>query len=989
MQVLIRYILIFFCFVCFSQTVAEDTAKRVRNKKADRWVDSVYQTMTQRERIGQLFMVAAYSNKDSAHVKSIDSLITKYHIGGLIFMQGGPLRQARLNNRFQTESKIPLFMAIDGEWGLSMRLDSTIVFPKQMTMGAINNDQLIYEFGKEVANQCKRLGIHINFAPVVDVNNNRMNPVIGNRAFGEEKEMVLQKGLQYMKGLQSQGVLACAKHFPGHGDTDADSHLSLPIIKHKKARLDDIELYPFKKMIDDSLASIMVAHLYVPALDDTKNKATTLSDKVVTKLLKNKLGFKGLIFTDALNMKGVSSFYAPGVVDKLAFMAGNDVLLFSQDVPRGVQIIDSAITAKEISEERLEESVKKILFYKYKVGLSNNTLVDTSGIIKELNNVHAKTIREKIYKAAVTVVKNNNRLLPLNDISNKKIACVVVGNDNDGTVAASFKKYANVASFFVDRKQDQGQFENLYDKVSKYDVINVVIGGLNNQTKKNFNLSNECIAFVKKLETSKTVITTVMGNAYALSNFDNSPNLICTYEENEITKALVAQVVFGGIAASGFLPVSPSVILDRKTMLPITTKATRLSYLQNPEVKGVDSKLLNKIDTLVKKSIAQKSMPGCQVLVIKDSVVVYSKNFGFHRYSKYSPVTDSTVYDIASMTKVSATLQAAMKLYSEGNLDLSSLLANNLADTKGTNKQNLILQEILAHQAGLHAFLSHWVYTIETPEKNHFFYSKRQDSTHTVAVADSLFTRADTRDSIWKWTLESKLLHKSDSCFHYKYSDLGFYIFQKIVEKKMDKSLLDFTDSLYASLGMNTTGYLPLRKLNKSNITPSEWDKDFRGREIWGYVNDEGAAMYGGVAGHAGVFSNANDLAKLFQMNLQGGTYGGNRYFKEGIIEEFRSRHYTGNRRGLGWDKPEWNGGGPTSVHASQKTFGHSGFTGTCVWIDPKYNLIYIFLSNRTYPDPENKNLIISNVRTKIHDLVYESFMVQNKSHHIVKKKKK
>lgn len=962
-------------FLLTLQSKAEDTVRRPKNKLADKWVDSVYNTMSQHERIGQLFMIAAYSNKDSAHIREIDSLIVKYKIGGLIFMQGGPMRQARLTNRYQTESKIPLMIAIDGEWGLSMRLDSTVVFPKQMTMGALVNNKLIYDFGKEVGYQCKRMGIHVNFAPVVDVNNNRLNPVIGYRSFGEDVEKVTQKGTEYMRGMQSQGVLACAKHFPGHGDTDSDSHLSLPTIKHKKSRLDDIELYPFKKMIDDTLASIMVAHLYVPALDDEENKATTLSEKVVRKLLKNKLGFRGLIFTDALNMKGVSSYYAPGQVDKLAFMAGNDVLLFSQDVPRALKTLDSAINAKEIDEERLEESVKKILFYKYKVGLHKQKFVDTTNLIKDLNNPRAKAIRELIYRKAITLVKNNEALVPIKEVNNLKMACVLIDNEDDGVVANSFKRYAAIDYYFIDKKTELAHYQKLWDKISKYPLVTVVVGGLTNQAAKNFKLSNDCITFVKNLQLNTKVITVVLGNAYALSNFENAKTLICTYEENEITKALPAQLIFGGLVNTAQLPVSPSEKLDAKLLANTRIEKSRLGYIANPEIKGLNSAQLSRIDTIVKQSIAQKAMPGCQVLVIKDSSVVYSKAFGYHRYSLYSPVRDSSLYDIASVTKVACTLQGVMQLYSQNKINLASTLKEYLPETIGTNKQDLILQEILSHQAGLQAFISHWTYTLETPQKNFFYYSKQKDSTHTVQIADSLFTRADTKDSVWKWTLASKLIHRKDSCYQYKYSDIGFYIFQKIVEKGLGKSLDVFSDSLYASLGMRNTGYLPLRKFSKNNIVPSEWDKDFRAREICGYVNDEGASMYGGVAGHAGIFSNANDLAILFQMNLQDGYYGYKRYLGSGVMDVFKTRNYLNNRRGLGWDKPEWDGGGSTSIYCSQRTFGHTGFTGTCVWIDPKYNLIYIFLSNRTYPDPENKALIINNVRTKIQDVIYQSIM--------------
>lgn len=969
-----RILLLSVCILLSFSGKAEDTVRRIRDKKAEKWVDSIYSCMNTRERIGQLFMVDVYSNLDTNHFKKIEELISKYHIGGLIFMQGGPRKQVFLTNKFQQLTELPLLIGMDAEWGLRMRLDSTLAFPQHMTMGALDNAKLVYDIGIEIGKQCKRLGVHINFGPVVDVNSNSQNPIIGVRSFGEDKYNVLAKSLQYMKGLQSQKILACAKHFPGHGDTDLDSHLTLPTISNSKKYIDDIDLYPYKKLIDDTLACIMTAHISVPSIESNAKIPASLSYKVVSKLLKDKMNFKGLVFSDALNMGAVSNLYEPGVLEKNAFMAGNDVLLFSQNIPKAFEVIENSLLSKEIDYDRLEESVKKILFKKYKLGLNRKVQIDTAHLISDLNNRKAKSLIEKTYRNAITVVKNEKLILPIKNTLSKT-ACILVGfTDENKDVENIFKKYSDITIVSLPKKTQTSEFENYFKKYSSYDNVVFMLGGDQVYLKDKIANNIELLAFIQRLNRETNVIVSVLGSPYILDKFENFNTIICGYEDNSIVRKTIPQIIYGGLSNEATLPVSPSEKFN-KSVIPAKFTASRLSYVENPETKGLNSVRLSYIDSIVNQSISKKYFPGCQVLVVKDSSVVYNKSFGYHRYSTYSPVTDTTIYDIASLTKVSSTLQATMSLYSQNKIDLTLPLSSYLQETSCTNKANLFLQEILVHQAGLQAFIMHWVKTKETPDKLKYYYSTKQDSVYSVAIADSLYTRPSTKDSIWKWTLQSKLMHKIDSCYSYKYSDIGFYIFQKITEQLTGKSLMQYTDSLYNELGMTRSGYLPLRKYSKNNIAPSTIDKVFRNREIWGYVNDEGAAMYGGVAGHAGVFSTSNDLAKLFQMNLQNGYYGYKRYYNEQVIDFFRTRHYIHNRRGLGWDKPEWNGGGTTSIHASQKTFGHTGFTGTCVWIDPKYNLIYIFLSNRTYPDSENKGLIVHNIRTRIHDIIYESFL--------------
>lgn len=956
----------------------DDFKKEPVASAQDLWVDSIFNNMTIDQQIGQFFMIAAYSNKDEAHFVKIDSLIVNNHIGGLIFMQGGPLRQANLTNRYQSLAKIPLFISIDGEWGLSMRLDSTINFPKQMTLGALQDNSLIFKMGEEIGNQCKRMGIHINFAPVVDVNNNPTNPVIGYRAFGENKKDVAEKGSAYMKGMQSKGILACAKHFPGHGDTDADSHLSLPLIKHKKGRLEDIELYPFKELIKDSVASIMVAHLHIPAYDNSPNKPTTLSEYVVTKLLKNKLGFQGLIFTDALNMKGVSSFYKPGEADVQALLAGNDILLFSEDVPKAVQLIKQAMDEQKITTAEIATRVKKILKAKYWAGLNKYTKIDTKNLYNDLHLPKAYNIRKEIYENAITIVRNQEQILPIKHLDTLNVAAIHLGEDGPNEFSKTLSKYAKISHYYVSKNNlDSKVYDKIYEETAVKSLVIISFGGMTNQLAKNFKINLESLMLLNRLNARTKVVTVIFGNCYALRNFQTSKNIICTYEDNEVIKSTTAQIIFGAKIAKGKLPVSP--IADFKVGDGLISEdLSRLKYNIAPQQVGMDEGILSKIDTIALKAIRDHAMPGCEILVVKDREVVYDKKFGFLTYDSNVVVNDSTLYDVASITKVAATLQAVMFLYSHQQICLDSTIGSYLPELSTTNKGNLIIKEVLSHQAGLQAFLEHWRKTVDHQEIKNFYYSKTKDSLFSFQVGDSLFGRKSLPDSVWKWTVQSGLLHRKDSCYHYKYSDVGFYLIQKVVERILNQPLDKFLYEMYRALGMYNSCFNPLQKLSKTNIAPTEIDKLFRRSEVRGTVHDQGAAMYKGIGGHAGLFSNANDLAILMQMNLQEGVYGGQVFYNEGTIRTFRMRHYTDNRRGIGWDKPEWSGGGPTSIYASQKTFGHTGFTGNCVWVDPKYNLVYIFLSNRTFPDVENKRLITQNIRTKIHDVIYESMLKYN-----------
>jgi beta-N-acetylhexosaminidase len=967
-------LLLHFLAVAHFSYAAEDP-KEFRKAQKE-WADSVFKSMNNHERLGQLFMVAAYSNKNEKHYQEIDKLVQEYNIGGLIFFQGGPVRQAVLTNRYQALAKVPMLIGMDAEWGLGMRLDSTMSFPRQMTLGAMASDEPVYAMGAEIARQCRRLGVHINFAPVIDVNSNPKNPVIGNRSFGEDKENVANKGVAYMRGLQHHRVMANAKHFPGHGDTDTDSHLALPVINHSKEHMSETELYPFRRLFKDSLMSVMVAHINIPAYDNTKNLATTLSRNVVTNLLKEEMNFEGLVFTDALNMKGVSKFYKPGEVDVLALLAGNDVLLFSEDVPEAIKRIEAAIRKKQISQKEIDKRVRKILEAKYWAGLNVEQPVDTFNLYEDLHTERAEAMLFGLYEKSLTVVKNNKGLLPFHLLDTNSFASVTVNLDADNEFQNMLSNYAPFKHYNV--SDAKGNFDETAQWLKGAKTVVVSIHKMNQSASKNYGVSAETLNFIKKLQQQhKNVVLIVFGNPYSLKQFENVSQLVCAYEDNQYTQRAVPQLLFGAIEASGKLPVSASERFKLGTGF-FTSKMNRLRYGYPGDV-GMDHNILKRVDSIALAAIADHATPGCQVVVARKGTVVLQKSYGYLTYDNSNPVTNSTIYDIASITKVAATLQSVMFLAEREVIDVNRKVSDYLPELKGTNKENVKIADALSHQAGLAPFIPYWKRTMKNLNTTHAFYSAKKDNTFSNQVSPGIYSIKGMEDTLWAWTIQSDMLtpNKITRQYEYRYSDLGFYMMKRLAEDRLNQPIDEFLEqNIYSPLGLGTLTYEPLKKFSADRIAPTEFDRDFRKALVHGTVHDQGAAMFGGIAGHAGLFSNANDLAILMQMNLQNGEYGNVRYFQPTTVSDFAKQHFKTNRRGLGWDKPIMGSGGPASIYASKNSFGHSGFTGTSVWVDPDSELVYIFLSNRIHPDTSNVKLIKDNIRTKIHDVIYQSIGV-------------
>lgn len=935
------------------------------------WVDSVYNQMTLDEKIGQLFMVAAYSNKNEAHAQSIDSLIINQKIGGVIFFQGGPVRQAILTNRFQEKAKTPLFVGIDAEWGLAMRLDSTYAFPWNMTLGAVQDLDLIEKAGKQMAKHSKKMGIHFNFAPVVDVNTNPLNPIIGNRSFGENPENVANKAIALTKGLQSEGVFATAKHFPGHGDTDKDSHHTLPSVNHSIERMNEVELYPYKKIFEEGLASVMVAHLNVPALESRSGYPSSISKNIVTDLLQNKMNFNGLIFTDALNMKGASNFKSPGEIDLEAFLAGNDILLFPENVPVAVQKFKEALANGKLSEKRLEHSVKKILEYKYKAGLSNYQPIDTEHLTAYLNTSEDEALHYKLMENALTVLKNKDEILPIKNLDTQKIAYVKLGDDNGDDFVNALKKYADIT--VVESQSLNGLITELKD----FSTVIVGYHKSNATAWRNHNFSTKDLTWLYEIARTNNVIVSVFAKPYSLmqvQTFENIDGLVVSYQNSKIGQEVTANLIFGSADASGKLPVSIGSDFSVGDGLDIKN-ISRLGF-DLPENVGMSTPILTNIDLIAREAISKKIAPGMQVLVARKGKVIYQKSFGHHTYDDQSiAVENSDLYDVASLTKIMATLPMIVKDFDNDNLKLNTKLSEMLPVFTHSDKKDITLKEMLTHNSGFLAWIPFYKSTLDSLKlPSSEIYSHTYSEEFPDQVANNLYIRKGYSDVILQQIAESKLNKRE-----YKYSDFSFIILKEYLERETGKTLDVLVDEyFYKSLGMYRTTYNPLRKFDISEIVPTEDDTYYRRQVLQGYVHDMAAAMQGGVAGHAGIFSNSLDVAKIMQLYMQKGQYGGKEYFSEKTFDNFNSLYYDvkKNRRGLGFDKPTGNNKGPTCECVSMESFGHSGFTGTMAWADPQTETIFVFLSNRTFPNADAPNLLSKeNIRSRIQEVISNSIM--------------
>lgn len=964
----------------------------------NQWVDSVFNSLTPEGRVGQLIIAAVTPSGNDATRELVKRLVTQNLVGGLIYEESSIADQAAVTNLAQSLAAVPLMITIDGEWGLGMRLKEVPNFQRNLILGALDDDMLLYEYGREVARQCRRMGIHVNFAPVLDVNDNPLNPVIGDRSFGESPELVARHAIAFARGLEDGGVMAVGKHFPGHGSSSEDSHKTLPVINKSLQEINTCELVPFRRFIDSGLSGILTAHLLVPAIEGGK-APTSLSPDCVGKLLRDDMGFEGLIFTDALNMKGATQMLK-GSACVNALLAGNDVLLMPENVGAEVAAVLHAVNSGVISQNVIDERCKKMLRYKYALQLTGPQHVNTANLVNDVNSSRATVLKRQLTAGSITVIKNNDNILPIHNLQSRHIAVATIGNE-DGTASMFTRRcadYAEVKRFDLDKEGSAGDLaEQLHD--GHFNTIIVEVGADNAANRAALN------AVVKKC---KNLIVVLTCKPYEIKNYGAAVTnkhvkaVVLTYQNNKLAEDYAAQTIFGGNAAGGNLPVSLS-FEGKKTRYDaghgIHYPATRLGYSIPTEV-GLDARLTAQIDSVCRLGVQQHAFPGCQVIVARHGKVVYKGSFGTIDYGSKVKVDDNTLFGLASVSKATGTISGVMKAFDDGKFDLDDKASQYIPGLRNGDKEDITFRDLLYHETGMPASLNMWQMMMDPNTYSGVLIAGAEDANHPIKVMNGAWGHKDAKlrtdilsthktdkfniaiaDGIWggRVTYDSimnRIYHAKLGKKKYLYSCCNFSLLADAVQRMTHSPLNYYVNNyIFAPLGAYHTMYRPLSKFGRDDIAYTEVDTYLRRQHIHGYVHDELAAFSGGVQGNAGLFSNANDLAKLFQMWLNGGTYGGVRLLKASTVETFTTQKSPNSHRGLGFDKPVI--GDPdasnTCPEATPETFGHTGFTGTCFWVDPKNDMFYIFLSNRVCPTRNNPNFGRISARSHINTLIYRA----------------
>ncbi len=944
-------------------------------------VDSILNTLTLREMIAQLIWVPAWAADNGDNFRQVEDLVTKHGVGGVIFFEGSRDRQVRFTKYLRTIAKVPLIIAQDAEWGVGMRLSEIEDFPWQMTLGAVQDDSLIYRMGSAIAWQCRDIGVNLNLAPVADVNNNPMNPVINYRSFGEDPAKVAAKAVMYMKGLQDNGVMACAKHYPGHGDTNVDSHTGLPVISGDRQRFEAVELVPFRRLIDEGIGSVMSAHINVPGLDDTPRLPATFSRKIITGMLREESGFQGLILTDAMNMAGATMTFPSGVADAEALKAGNDIIEYSTDPILAIEEIYRRVEKGEISKDEITSKCRKLIAAKlWLEGTGKNPYGESSGSGAIPATAHPALMRD-LYAGAVTVIENNGNLLPLQRTDKIRIATVSVNRLAISDFQKTIDRYTNADHFFINPGNEQDAHYVL-SKLRDYDLVIAGFSSLDQKPAGSYGVTPQLNSLFRQLASLERSVIVWFGNPYGIARLDmsNKPSaLLVAYQDNKYSHQAAVQVIFGGLGASGRLPVT--INGDYPEGFGIKTPGNlRLQY-GFPENAGLSSEILNsKVDSIVQSGLDSMAYPGCHVLIARKGIVVLNKCYGFHLYDSTEAVSEHDLWDLASVTKVSAATPSLMLLYDRGLFDPDKTLGHYLPWYRFSNKGDMLLREMLAHQAGLRSWIPFWRNTLENDStfRRGIFrdYSNRR---FALQVSDSIYMNRHYLKDMFREIRDSPTGEKK-----YVYSDLTFILAAEIIESLSGTTIDQFApENIYRPIGALNITYNPLQKYPRERIVPTEYDSLFRKQLLRGTVHDEGTAMLGGVSGHAGLFATGNDLLKLVEMYRRGGEYGGVRVLSNEVLKEFTRVQFpeNDNRRGLGFDKPLLPNDTipPEEMYpcpsASPNSFGHSGFTGTFIWVDPDEEISYVFLSNRVYPTRDNSKLSDLSIRGNILQAVYDAII--------------
>lgn len=963
-----------------------------RGDKATAWADSVYNTLSERQRVAQLIFPKIVPTQGASSKTTIKTLIGKDGFGGILFTKGSLAQYAEMTNYAQSVAKVPVMMTFDGEWGLAMRIDGTPRFQYNMGLGAISDPRLLYRYGQEMARECKLMGIQVNFAPDADVNSNPANPVIGYRSFGENPARVSKASVAYSLGLEDGGVLSVAKHFPGHGDTDVDSHKALPAVNHSRAYLDSVDLVPFKDYIDSRLSGVMVGHISVPSLDPSGTPAS-LSHAVTTGLLRDKLGFNGLIFTDAIGMKGCVSPDGTNT-SVAALLAGADVLLSPLSPEKDLNAIMAAIKSGKLSKKLIEERCKKVLAYKYLLGLNDVEKVETdpAKLSARLNSPEAEALLQEMAAASMTVLFNKDNILPLGSLDKRSIAVVNIGAHGNNNFATICHKYADTDTYFTMGEEFSAA---TLKKIKNHDVVIAAVY--------NDNASSRAVLSQLANSAPANLVGVFMTDPYKMKKFSSSfgamKALVLVYDDTPHTRSCAAQALFGGIAVEGRLPVNLKGVA--KEGAGVSLPKTRLGF-SSPVAEGFKAALSDSIDAIVTEALAKNATPGCQVLVARHGNIVFDKSYGKTTAAPGGhKVTDQTIYDLASVSKATGTLPGIMKAYDSGLLSLDEKLGNIVPGIEDSAKREITVRELLFHETGMQAGLNMYDVMIDTttytgrlitgkPDKNHRIKiqnkvygnntarmrrdiaSDRKSDLFPIEASRGIFVGPQTYDTVMSRIYKSPL-RKDKS---YNYSCLNFSILMDIEQRKTGKAHDKYVrDNIFAPLGAYNTGYRPLESHEASQIAPTEYDSFLRRQILQGYVHDELANFSGGVQGNAGLFSTADDLAKICQMWLNGGTYGDARVLSPETVKLFTETKSPTCRRGLGFDKPDkvnpdWS---PTCDEANAEVFGHLGFTGTVFWVDPKEDMIFIFLTNRVNPTRDSYEFNKLNMRPRLFSQLYKA----------------
>ncbi len=958
--------------------------------EATRWVDSVYNTLSERQRVAQL----VFPTVNPKGGESAKGVIRKYvktdQCGGLLFSEGTYEDYSTMINYAQSLATVPLLITFDGEWGLSMRIKEAPRFPQNMSLGAIGDYRLIYEYGKEMARECRLAGVHVNFAPDADVNSNPANPVIGYRSFGEDPERVSKAVAAYSLGLEDGGVQSVAKHFPGHGDTDVDSHKALPSVNHSLPVLHQTDLLPFKAYAEAGLSGIMVGHIAVPALDPSGTPAS-LSKAISGKLLRDEVGFRGLVYTDALAMKGAAD--PKGRNNAVAaFEAGADVLLNPTQPAASIDAILAAIKAGTITKAEVEERCKHVLLYKYLLAKDYTTCASPARLRAEISTPATDALIKRLAAASITVLRNTNDLLPLDILRGNRMAVVNIGAKSDNDFMSTCRHYGEVEPHYT---LGEAFSKASIAKINGNDVIIVAVYNDKAATR-------ECFAQLVKGAT-KPVVAVFFTNPYKMQKFAASlakpAALVLAYDDIAAARVSAAEAIFGGIAVSGKLPVNLKGIAPLGT--GIEYAKNRLGF-SSPAAEGMAAWLTDSIDALVKKGLASKAFPGCQVLVARNGNIVYDKAFGRFTTAADSRKVDlQTAYDLASVSKATGTLSGVMKAYDSGLFSLDDKLGKLIPEITDSAKREITVRELLFHESGMPAAMNMFYAMLDTNTYKGKLITSRADAQHSIKIqrgaygnntarlrkdilatersdrfpiegAKGIFMGKETYDTVMQRIYNIPLRANKN----FNYSCLNFSLLMDIEQRLTGRAHDEYiATEVWGPLGAYRTGYRPHSTIGADNVPPTENDTYLRRQLLKGYVHDELANFSGGVQGNAGLFANADDVAKYCQMLLNGGTYGGNRIISEETAKLFTTAKSPTCRRGLGFDKPDTANpeNSPTCEEASPEVFGHLGFTGTVFWVDPSQDLIFVFLTNRVYPTRDNAAFNKLNIRPKLFSLINRS----------------